>query len=97
MTAPIIIVSIAVYMVATMFVTEVLKKFVGGLPRQGRGALIMSWIVGGLMFWAMYALAFLPAGLDLPLAVMAFVVLTGAVNGAYKIERIKSAVKEFLK
>ena len=86
-----IMVAIAVYMVALVFVTEFAKKF---CVANGGGALILSWIVGvgifiGLHFAGCFKFNFA--------AVVLFVFITGVTNRLYKWETLKEFVRKLMK
>ena len=83
-----ILTSVAVYMIALVFVTEYLKKWLNVHP------LLLSWAVGLLLcvaWWAVFRQmsAQIVAGM---------IVITGATNSAYKVNfaGLKRVVKKWL-
>ena len=79
------IVAVAGYMVASVLVTEWLKKYTTFNP------LIMSWVVGILFFLVLYIFGVKEAGVR---GVVIFIALTGFLNGAYKFTGLKRWIRK---
>jgi uncharacterized membrane protein YoaK (UPF0700 family) len=82
-----IIAAIVVYMVSFVLVTEMLK---GWSEQNGVRALILSWLVGILIFlllaiWGLFEFSF-PC-------VLLFMLITGATNLTYKFTALKKFVR----
>lgn len=89
MTFAEILISMAVYMIALVVVTEYLKKWINVHP------LLLSWFVGCLLLLAWWAIFH-----DITAQIVAgFIVLTGATNTAYKVNfaGLKEVVQKWLK
>ena len=84
-----IIAAIAIYSVSTVLVTELAKKWLYHAPRSGRGALVLSWAVGLVIFALLHLAGFFPLTAE---SVFSFIVLTGAMNGLYKAARLKEII-----
>lgn len=89
MTLEATIISMAIYMIALVLVTEYLKKWINVHP------LILSWVVALLLCTAWW----LVFGEMTSLMVAGVIVLTGATNTAYKINfaGLKDVVQKWLK
>jgi len=71
-------IALAVYAVATVLVTEVFKKWINVEP------LILSWVVGGAIYWILFWLMNGKLeGLEV-LSVVAFIIITAILNTSYR-------------
>jgi hypothetical protein len=84
----VLILAVAVYMAATVFQTEVIKRM---FPRIAGGlALATSWLVGFAVFFLLYGLGLYP--LDVT-CIALFAVITGLLNSWYKFGNLSAIVK----
>lgn len=88
MTFAEILISMAVYMIALVVVTEYLKNWINVHP------LILSWVVG-LQLCVAWWLVFQQMDAQI---VAGFIVLTGATNSAYKVNfaGLKRVIRKWL-
>lgn len=79
--------AVAVYMVAVVLVTELLKPI---LKMKGGIALLFSWAIGGLLFWALSAVGCYAVSWS---SAILFVIVTGLCNTAYRWTRLKELLQ----
>lgn len=79
--------AIAVYMIAVWIVTEMLKPL---LKFKGWLALGLSWVVGGLLFWMLFAVGCYAVSWA---SGILFVIVTGLCNGTYKWTGLKGLLR----
>lgn len=82
-----IILAIAVYMIATVLVTEFLKKFLLINP------LILSWLTGFALYAGISLTKWYKFNFE---SVVVFVFITGLLNSIYKFTKLKKLIKKIV-
>jgi uncharacterized membrane protein YoaK (UPF0700 family) len=89
-----VIVAIVVYMVATVLVTEMFKKW---LPVMGGLALLLSWAVGCGIYTAMRHFGWPPITLNWGESIIIFLFIMGLTNAAYTWAPLREWVRRIMK
>lgn len=82
-----IILAIVIYMVATVLVTEYLKKILLINP------LILSWLVGFVLYAIITFTGLYEFNFE---SVITFMFITGLLNSVYKFTRLKNLIKKIV-
>lgn len=86
-----VLTAIVVYMVATVLVTEAIKKFT---KSTGNEALLLSWLVGIGLFAGLAMAKLFPFNFA---TVILFMFVTGMTNKIYRWEALREFIRKMLK
>jgi len=86
-----VLTAIVIYMVATVMVTETIKKFT---KSTGNEALFLSWLVGIGLFAGLAAAKLFPFSFA---TVILFMFITGMTNKIYRWEALREFIRKMLK